>query len=525
MKTPTQTEFSKERFALETLEPRVLLAADAVWAGAELASAAATAVVEERISDLPQPTMEPVRYDPFASLEAIFQATDELPLASEFSGKSQAALSASAVPENTPFEFTPDNGKALNATLKIEGSDLLLVDNATQKELNRQALRTISELIINGSEQNDSLTIEKTNSETWFFPVKLNFGGDTDEVGDTLEIRGNPSTEATYLPSKSGGSGQLSLLQISSSTPDQIRFSGLESLVVSHWKSLTEITPGSGDELEITAFGSAASRITGTSDGHELVPLTFSEIENMVLDTGTNDDPLAATPVIKLLAKTADDEVSIHGKVTAAGLKNFTITTGAGADNLFLYSDHFGLAVGGGVFGFNAGAGNDSIFAKNAAAAGNIDANGNGVFAGSTGTIGLTSLENLKNIPDRPIVLVPGLGASFAKDSYVGEWFVKTGLAPEKLTVDPLTLSFFDLTRTLKNSGFREGTSLFIANWDWRLPLAPKDNLIDGQIAGITGSSVSDQTYESAVDYFGYALKQAAERWAAVHGDQRPGSV
>jgi len=117
----------------------------------------------------------------------------------------------------------------------------------------------------------------------------------------------------------------------------------------------------------------------------------------------------------------------------------------------------------------------------------------------------------------RPILIVPGIGGTFGKD-FNSEWYVNRGVKPEQLVIDPIARVYNDLIQTLKNVGYEEGRNLFVANYDWRLPVGPQDDAIDGKIAGLTAEKITDNTFENSVDYLGYWLRQAAESWEKQFG-------
>ncbi|MEW6158376.1 MAG: LEPR-XLL domain-containing protein, partial [Verrucomicrobiota bacterium] len=541
----TNAHSSPNSFALEALEARVLLSADGLSPhpltspGATLDPLAASAIELQENSTF-NSSAAALAYDPSQQLDAIFDsgASDLLFEASDFSAEEAAetpprfsgsAAAEPSTPTTTPMEYAAPNGQALNATLKLNGSKLELVDHSSQKVLKSQDLLSISEVIITGSEKDDFLKIDATDADAWFLKVKFNATGQTTEAGDRLEILGAPDVETTYSPASKGGSGAAKLLKNPVSPADEISFSGVEAVTVSGSSLLTLVTPGGADNLLIEKGSIATTtKISGTSGGKTIVPLTFSNVPNVVLDAATKDPGVASSiPVINLFTGKPTDQVTINGKLTAAGLKNFSVNTGKGTDTFFVQGNDFALPVTGGVFGLNGGEGEDTIFAVNATSSGSVDVvSGNGEFRGTNSTkIGLTSVEKFREAPDRPVIIVPGLGASFAKDEFLGAWFTRIGLAADQLAIDPIGDTYKDLLTTFQNAGYREGSSLFVANWDWRLPLAPTDGTIDGVINGVSGSSISDDQFQSGLDYLGYALKQAADRWAETHNGERPASV
>jgi len=114
----------------------------------------------------------------------------------------------------------------------------------------------------------------------------------------------------------------------------------------------------------------------------------------------------------------------------------------------------------------------------------------------------------------RPILIVPGIAGTFAKD-FNTNWYFNRGVKPEELEIDPIAGVYYDLIKTLKNVGYVEGENLFVANYDWRLPTGPLDGQLDGNIDGLSVANLTDNTYEYGVDYFGYWLNQAKAKGAS----------
>ncbi|MCC6234628.1 MAG: right-handed parallel beta-helix repeat-containing protein [Verrucomicrobiales bacterium] len=127
--------------------------------------------------------------------------------------------------------------------------------------------------------------------------------------------------------------------------------------------------------------------------------------------------------------------------------------------------------------------------------------------------------------PQRPLIILPGIGGDFAATEFVEEWYVRRGLEPDKLQIDPLVGVYDDLIKTLLNVGYAQDQSLFVGNYDWRMTPGPDDGVIDGRFDGLTAASITDTTYRYGVDYLGYYLKKASDAWAATHGGARPADV
>jgi hypothetical protein len=114
-----------------------------------------------------------------------------------------------------------------------------------------------------------------------------------------------------------------------------------------------------------------------------------------------------------------------------------------------------------------------------------------------------------------PVLLVPGIGTTLPKADFAN-WLVHRGVSPDRLQLDPLH-TYDDLLQTLKNTGYAEGRDLFIATYDWRMPLAEL-NPADGSLLPITASGVNahieNGQFRSGVDYLVYWLEQAQLAWS-----------
>lgn len=127
--------------------------------------------------------------------------------------------------------------------------------------------------------------------------------------------------------------------------------------------------------------------------------------------------------------------------------------------------------------------------------------------------------------PQRPVIFIPDFGESFAADSTpagLRDWALTRGVAPDKLSLDPLRNSDTNLIRSLVTAGYQKGVDLFVANWDWRLPLAGQDGTRDGSLSTVTAASLTDTNFQTGVDYLGYALNQAVQAWKALGNSGLP---
>src|SRR5688572_23772514 len=202
---------------LEALEPRLLLSADAMSAGAapplEGGGADSQLVLAQNVPDAPIPADEVV-YVPANEVFDLFGHDPDAPhLAPAPVQLASAGPPPAPSPTPTPMEYATPVGKALNATLKLDGSLLTLVDNSSQKTLQSQNLFTISEVVITGSEQDDLLKVDATDADAWLLKVKFHATGQATAGGDRLEILGATDIDATYFPAKKGGAGAVTLLK------------------------------------------------------------------------------------------------------------------------------------------------------------------------------------------------------------------------------------------------------------------------------------------------------------------------
>jgi Tol biopolymer transport system component len=118
------------------------------------------------------------------------------------------------------------------------------------------------------------------------------------------------------------------------------------------------------------------------------------------------------------------------------------------------------------------------------------------------------------------LLLVPGIAGTYAAENQDVVWLLNRGRHPDQLKIDPMGRVYHDLITTLENTGYTQGQDFFVVNYDWRLPPAPFDGSIDGQITGLTGASITNTTFEHSVDYFGHYLRKAVE----AHEAESPGS-
>ena len=136
----------------------------------------------------------------------------------------------------------------------------------------------------------------------------------------------------------------------------------------------------------------------------------------------------------------------------------------------------------------------------------------------ATGANAIISIESVLG-EDDPLLFVHGFAGSMPTEGNLGSWLTHRGSHPDLFGLDPLQNTYDDLVASLVNIGYRlnpDGSlpqTLYLANWDWRMPVAPTDGTMDGVLSNVLVSSITDLTFETGLDYLGYWLKQASDDW------------
>jgi Ca2+-binding EF-hand superfamily protein len=119
----------------------------------------------------------------------------------------------------------------------------------------------------------------------------------------------------------------------------------------------------------------------------------------------------------------------------------------------------------------------------------------------------------------RPLLFIPGFAGTFPADETPAGfeyWLCHRGIDPWLLALEPLTNGYSSLVSSFENTGYTLGVDLFVANWDWRVPVARSDQITNGIIGGVSAASITDGVFETGLDYLGYWLKQAATAWGLL---------
>ncbi len=120
-----------------------------------------------------------------------------------------------------------------------------------------------------------------------------------------------------------------------------------------------------------------------------------------------------------------------------------------------------------------------------------------------------------------PVFIVPGIAGTYSESvDYDLGWLIFRGVTPNALQIDPLGKVYHDLIKTFENVGYEQGKDLYVVNYDWRLTPGPIDNIINGHISGLSGISISDNQFDYGVDYLGWYIKQACEKWRQDYNEE-----
>jgi Ca2+-binding RTX toxin-like protein len=253
------------------------------------------------------------------------------------------------------FVVTAPVSGAADWVLRRSGANIQLFDKQTVSVVSQRPYSKTLGVQINGASiVVNSLTIDFQFGGFFSFPNGIRLVGSTG--ADVLKIRGAGAESLIYHPATTA-SGTTSFDVYGSS----ITMLGVESAVVSNVNSLVMETPNSTDVLTVasaTGYGGAvASMISGTSSTEAIAPLTWSNVRNVTIDTGSND---------VITAGVANDTITFGaGSLDAVGMQNLTLDMGKGADILAVHTlGDLGLPVGGGALWCIGGAGADRIVAS-----------------------------------------------------------------------------------------------------------------------------------------------------------------
>ena len=241
----------------------------------------------------------------------------------------------------------------------INGGSGLLEVTVNGNIVLQQDVSTIDQLVIDGSNDDDTLTVNYSNGNP--VPVGgLIFNGGRQMAGDSLIVIGDgigKGSSGTYTPSATtNGDGVVSL------DGTTITFTGLEPVTISEITNFAFVTPNAVDIIVIDSPAGGVNRVTGTSGGVTFESLTFSNVANFTLDAATND-----------VDSTSGDSITFAADLVADGLLSLTANGGLGNDTIDAStvttlgvslnggSGNDTLVTGGGNDSIDGGAGTDTV--------------------------------------------------------------------------------------------------------------------------------------------------------------------
>jgi hypothetical protein len=401
-------------YRLESLEPRLLLSGNGLIdeAVALTASPSETATLLQEDQADQEITISDQKissYDPEAQLSDLFAAADSNSNPQEYSPDEEMEDSAGVV-QTSAFEsqssaFDAESSQSSPAPHLSEGSDIThelvetlnaaepppqqggvfvftaksgkndlilrlspqdhsrveIFDTVTGEVGFSQPLAEIDRLLIYGTDAaDDTLTIDFT--DPFWIPQGIEFHGG-DGGFDTLVFNGCPSVTARYTAVGSDG-GYIALTDGSFQTT--LSFTGLEPV---YWSGSDLVFNtqdyGTGEDaifidVDLSDPGDPAvpddlpfanNRISGTSGGNVFESVTFYNVANVTIDTGSNDT-----------LSSADDTITIDTDgLVASGLESFVVLTRDGKDVVLFAANTVSLPLPGGSLSIDTGNGEDRI--------------------------------------------------------------------------------------------------------------------------------------------------------------------
>ena len=320
------------------------------------------------------------------------------------------------------FDFATVGGASHSATLSLDPTSGNLEITSAGEVVASQPLSGTTAIVID-AEGDDALTIDFTNP----FAVLVTYQGSG--AGNTLTLTGG-NVPGDYIPT--AGQAGAGVMHIGDAVVSTILFQGVSSLSVENLSAFQFNTPGGAANVTIGSPAAGQSQISGTATGTAFAPVNFSSVTGVTVNT-----PSGA----------GDDTVIIQsGGLGATGLQSFTVnSTGSGNNMLLSYDDSYNLPVGGGTFTFTGGSGNNTLVGPSPTVA---------------GTTTVTLVNVAQTIPV-PVIVIPGLMASFATPPNSVNWLTNIGLPPSDLELDPVENTYADLVQSLENTGYVQGQTLF----------------------------------------------------------------
>jgi hypothetical protein len=273
-------------------------------------------------------------------------------------------INVASIGQNTDFHYvtgtgahdiiTIANAGGGNATISVQAfSDatyttaLAVPGSAGASTTYTYTLALDRPFVVDGGDRNDRFVIDGDLGIT----LTVRGMSGTDE----LIVMGKSAPSGTYTPggnSANGLDGQpnfMGAVVVGSTTINFQEFETTSEVTIRDLSSLTLRTLLSDDTLTVVNPAAGQNGVTGSSDGVTIVPLTFFNVANVTVDTGTND---GVSP---------NDSVTMNTPLVASLLQNLTFSMGLGSDLLTTTLSNYALPVAGGGISFNGGGGTDEI--------------------------------------------------------------------------------------------------------------------------------------------------------------------
>jgi arginine repressor len=238
-------------------------------------------------------------------------------------------------------------------TLRRSGTQYQIVNDATGFVLASRPVAHYLGAEFRGSNvQDDRLTLDFGFGGSLELPAGVVFNGGNGV--DSIRVRGSGAEDVIYSTGQLNGRASYTVM-LGSTVQADIVANNIEASGAYRVTSLEYVTRGSSDSLTLSPVSGdlpmSAVRISGTSGLVETVPFTWSDIPT--LDVNLADYDLDSAP---------DDSVLfLSGGFSAYGLRDLTILTGIGDDQLSVNDADFRLSLPGGDLFFAGGVGFDKL--------------------------------------------------------------------------------------------------------------------------------------------------------------------
>ncbi len=281
---------------------------------------------------------------------------------------------------NQNLKLLAPNTSPVDWTIRRNGVFAEVYDNASQSIISSVKLNSVSGIEIVGAEDfSNRVTIDLEIGGAFFLANGIRIYGKT--ATDELVVKAANAYGLTYRPSStSNGLSQIV------AAGNSILFENVEQITAANFAALTIETQNSRDNLTLEASmglnGAVATKVSGSSDDISIVPIIWSGILNVTINTGEKDS---------IVAGAGNDSVRImEGGLAAASMKNLTVNSGRDSDLLSVTNDNLLLPAIGGRFAYSGGSEVDKI-----SVSGDSDwyINNQNLTSINGGNIRLTSIE------------------------------------------------------------------------------------------------------------------------------------